>query len=102
MTDRFVIPARLRNTSIALILIGLLALIAGAISLLGGNQTDKARFWLVLLQDSVFFTVITTVSVFIQAAVSLAQGAWIVGFRRVPEAIGANVWIFGLIALIVT
>jgi hypothetical protein len=102
MTDRFVIPARLKNTSIALILIGLLALIAGAISLLGGNQTDKARFWLVLLQDSVFFTVVTTVSVFIQAAVSLAQGAWIVGFRRVPEAIGANVWIFGLIALIVT
>lgn len=102
MNDRFVIPARLRNTSIALIVIGVLTLIAGAASLLTSHtDTDRSRFWLVLLQDAVFFTLITTVSVFIQAAVSLAQGAWIVSFRRVPEAIGANVWIFGSIALVV-
>lgn len=102
MNDRFVIPARLRNTSLALILIGVITLIAGAASLLTSHaDTDKTRFWLVLLQDSIFFTLITTVSVFIQAAVSLAQGAWIVSFRRIPEAIGANVWVFGLIAVIV-
>jgi hypothetical protein len=102
MNDRFVIPARLRNTSIALIIIGVVTLIAGAASLLTSNtDTDRSRFWLVLLQDAVFFTLITTVSVFIQAAVSLAQGAWIVSFKRIPEAIGANVWIFGSIALAV-
>lgn len=100
MNDRFVIPARMKATSLALIAIGVLTLIAGAVSL-SHTDTEKTRFWLVLLQDAVFFTVITTVSVFIQAAVSLAQGAWIVSFRRVPEAIGANVWIFGLIAIIV-
>lgn len=100
MNDRFVIPARLKTTSLALIAIGVITLIVGAVSL-SHTDTEKSRFWLVLLQDSVFFTLITTVSVFIQAAVSLAQGGWIVSFRRVPEAIGANVWIFGIIAVIV-
>src|SRR5690606_37234384 len=37
-------------------------------------------------------------SAFIQAAASLAQGGWIVAYKRVPEAIGANVWVFGIIA----
>jgi hypothetical protein len=102
MNDRFVVPARLRNTSLALIAIGVLALIGGAASLLTSHaDADRSRFWLTLLHDAVFFTLITTVSVFIQAAVSLAQGAWIVSFRRVPEAIGANVWVFGTIATIV-
>lgn len=104
MNDRFEIPGRLKNTSLALIAIGVLALIGGIATLLAGhaNDTDRARFWCVLLHDSVFFTLIATVSVFIQAAVTLAQGSWIVAFRRVPEAIGANVWFFGLITLVVT
>ena len=104
MNDRFEIPGRLKNTSLALIAIGVLTLICGIACLLLGhaNDTDRARFWSVLLHDSVFFTVITAVSIFIQAAVSLAQGAWIVAYRRVPEAIGANVWIFGVITLVVT
>lgn len=102
MNDRFEIPARLRNTSLALIGVGVLTLIMGAVMLLSGNDMDKTRFWAVLLHDSVFFTFITGVSIFIQAAVSLAQGAWLTAYRRVPEAIGANVWVFGLIACIVT
>lgn len=103
MTDRFEIPGSLRRTSIALIAVGLLTLIAGGIILLGphANEFDKTRFWATLLHDSVFFLLITTISVFVQAATSLATGAWIVGFRRVPEAIGANVWIFGIIAFVV-
>ncbi len=104
MNDRFEIPGRLKNTSLALIAVGVLTLIAGIASLLMGhnsNDTDRARFWAVLLHDSVFFTLITAVSIFIQAAVSLAQGAWLVAYRRVPEAIGANVWIFGTIAAVV-
>jgi len=104
MNDRFEVPGRLRNTSLALIAIGVLTLIAGAATLLMGAHStvvDKSRFWAVLLHDSVFFTLITTVSIFIQSAVSLAQGAWIVAYRRVPEAIGANVWIFASIAAVV-
>jgi hypothetical protein len=103
MNDRFEIPGRLKNTSLALIAVGVLTLIGGIATLLMGHtDVDKARFWAVLLHDSVFFTLITTVSIFIQAAVSLAQGAWIVAYRRVPEAIGANVWIFGSILVVVT
>lgn len=103
MTERFEVPARLKRTSIALIAIGLITLILGGVMLLGpkANEFDKTRFWLVLLQDAVFFTLITTVSVFVQAASSLAQGAWIVAYRRIPEAIGANVWVFGLILLVI-
>jgi len=104
MDDRFEIPARLRNTSLAFIGVGVLTLIAGIACLLMGQHhtdVDRARFWAVLLHDSVFFTLITAVSVFIQAAVSLAQGSWIVAYRRVPEAIGANVWVFSTIAIVV-
>src|SRR4051812_21049450 len=99
MNDRFVVPGRLRNTSLFLIAIGLITLVAGVVCLLmGNNDTERARFWLVLLHDSVFFTLITAVSIFIISAVTLAHGAWIVAYRRVPEAIGANVWLFATIS----
>lgn len=101
MTDRFEMPARMKTTSIVLMLAGVLVLILGGIMLLGGDHYAQTRFWLVLLQNSVFFLLVTVVSVFVQAAAALAQGGWIVAYRRVPEAIGANVWIFGLIAAIV-
>jgi len=103
MNDRFVIPAKLTRTSLILIAIGVLALIGGAVTLLSGSSTDtdKARFWLVLLHDSVFFMLITAVSIFIQSAAALAQGGWIVAYKRVTEAIGANLWVFGTIAALV-
>ncbi|WP_276132693.1 quinol:cytochrome C oxidoreductase [Polluticoccus soli] len=101
MNERFEIPARMRNTGLGLMLFGLLVLIIGAFTLLGGDHSDKTRFWIVLLHNSVFFLLVTVASIFIQAAASLAQGAWIVAYKRVPEAIGANVWVFGLIAMIV-
>ena len=101
MNERFEIPARLRNTSIALIAIGILVLILGGVQLLAGDEFAKTRFWVVLLHNSVFFALISVISVFIQAAASLAHGGWIVAYRRVPEAIGANVWLFGGIAVVV-
>lgn len=104
MNERFEIPARLKTTSIVLMIIGVLVLGIGAFTLLNGAHADelsKTRFWIVLLHNSVFFLLITVASVFIQAAASLAQGGWIVAYRRVPEAIGANVWVFGLIAAII-
>src|SRR5471030_1819835 len=105
MNERFEIPARLRNTGMMLIGVGVLTLICGIAFLLMGQHSsdmDKTRFWAVLLHDSVFFTFITAVSIFVQAAVALAQGGWLVAYRRVPEAIGANVWIFGTITAVVT
>lgn len=108
MTERFTVPARLRTTSLVLMLIGIITLIIGGITLLNSHaadhevmHADKTRFWIVLLQNSVFFLLVMVSSIFIQAAASLAQGGWIVAYKRVAEAIGANVWIFGIIALIV-
>ncbi|MFT4062130.1 MAG: quinol:cytochrome C oxidoreductase [Edaphocola sp.] len=101
ITDRFEVPSKLKTTGLVLLLAGVAALIGGAVSLLGGSEHDQAHFWIVLLQNSVFFLFITAASIFIQAASGLAQAGWIVAYRRIPEAIGANVWIFGLIALVV-
>jgi hypothetical protein len=103
MNEQFVIPGRLRTMSYALIGIGLLTLIVGAVVLAGSSagelaKFDRIRFWDVLIHNSVFFLLISVASVFILAATSLAQGGWIVAYRRVPEAIGANVWLFGAIA----
>lgn len=104
MNERFEIPARLKTTSLVLMIIGLLVLGIGAFTLLNGagaTELSKTRFWIVLLHNSVFFLLMTVACVFIQAAASLAQGGWIVAYRRVPEAIGANVWIFGMITMLI-
>jgi hypothetical protein len=101
ITERFEVPSRLKSTGIGFLLIGVAVLLAGIFMLLKGTEHDQARFWIVLLQNSVFFLFISAASIFIQAAAGLAQGGWIVAYRRVPEAIGANVWLFGLIALVV-
>ncbi len=101
ITERFQVPSRLRTTGLVLLIIGILTIIGGFVILLPGNEYDQARFWTVLLQNSVYFLFISSASIFIQAAAGLAQGGWIVAYRRVPEAIGANVWIFGVIALVV-
>lgn len=102
ITERFEVPSRLKSTGIGLLLIGLLALVLGVFSLANsGDEHQLTRFWVVLLQNSVFFLFISAISIFIQAATSLAQAGWIVAYRRVPESIGANVWVFGVIALTV-
>ncbi len=108
MNERFIIPAKLKTTSTVLMLIGIITLILGAVLLLPNSNpnheimhAEKTRFWIVLLHNSVFFLLISVASIFIQAAASLAQGGWIVAYKRVPEAIGANVWLFGLIAAII-
>lgn len=108
MTERFEIPARLKTTSMVLMLIGIVTLLIGAFTLLNSHHPDheimhaeKTRFWIVLLHNSVFFLLMTVAAVFVQAAASLAQGGWIVAYKRVPEAIGANVWVFGVIAAVV-
>lgn len=105
MNERFEIPARLKTTSMALIIIGIITLLVGVFTLANNHDANhelmhasRTRFWIVLLHNSVFFLLITVACVFIQAAASLAQGGWIVAYKRIPEAIGANVWVFGLIA----
>lgn len=102
MTDRFEVPSGLKKTGLVLSLIGIITLIAGAVCFLGKHEeTGLVRFWMGLMQNGIFFLFMAISSVFIQAAASLAQGGWIVAYKRVPEAIGANVWVFGIIVLII-
>ncbi len=97
MTNQnFNIPAKAKTVSLVLMVIGALAIIAGGITMLGSDHT-ATRFWASLLQNSVFFLLICVASLFILSATSLAQAAWIVAFRRIPEAIGSIVWILGVI-----
>lgn len=101
ITERFEIPSRMKTTSIILLVIGLLTLVLGGIFLLGGSPRDNSHFWGTLFLSAIFFLFISVISIFIIAAASLAQGGWIVAYRRVPEAIAANVWIFAIIAFII-
>ncbi|MBK7764247.1 MAG: quinol:cytochrome C oxidoreductase [Bacteroidetes bacterium] len=77
---------------------GVLTLLAGLFFLLiKGDQFAQNRFWAVLMQNSIFFLLISLASVFILSATSLAQAGWIVSFRRIPEAIASIVWVLALI-----
>ncbi len=101
ITERFEVPSRLKTTGIVLLLIGVLALSGGFAGLLTGNEHDKARFWAVLLQNSVFFLFISTASIFIQAAAGLAQGGWIVSLPPCSRVYWRQCSVFGAIALAV-
>jgi hypothetical protein len=81
--------------------IGVVSLLVGAATLLRGNTNEQTMFWASLMQNSIFFLLICLGSVFILCATSLAQGSGIVGFRRIPEAIAANVWVLAAIVGVV-
>ena len=102
LNQEFKVPAKLKTTSLVLLAIGIITLIAGGAMLLTSKDVIvQNRFWAVLMHDSIFFLLISLASVFVLSATSLAQGAWIVAFRRIPEAIGSIVWVFAIIAGIV-
>ncbi len=93
INDKFEVPARLKTVSLILMIIGVVAIAAGA----GVFGMHSARFWASMLHNSIFFLLISVASIFILTATTLAQGGWIVAFRRVPEAIASVVWILGII-----
>jgi hypothetical protein len=98
LNQEFKVPAKLKRTSLTLLGIGIVTLLAGLVFLLmKGDQMAQNRFWAVLLQNSIFFLLISLASVFILSATSLAQAGWIVSFRRIPESIGSVVWVLAII-----
>ncbi len=101
MTEQFKIPARLNTTSFILLAIGAIAIGYGAIAYGTHGGEVGARFWASMLQNSIFFLLISVASIFILTATSLAQGGWIVAFRRVPESIASIVWVLGFITAII-
>ena len=90
--EQFVIPKRYNNIAIALMAIGIIAIIALFIT--HGSKSDhhlQARFWASLLQNSIYFLLVVNAAMFFICATTLAWGGWQMAFRRVTEAISACV-----------
>ena len=100
--EQFIIPKRYNNISIALMVIGVLAIILLYIT--HGSKSDpheQARFWGSLLQNSVYFLLLTNAAMFFICATTLAWGGWQMSFRRVTEAISTAVPVIGTICGII-
>lgn len=101
--EKFIVPKRYNSISIALMVIGILAIAALYISTHGSDGTveekhhREARFWASLLQNSVYFLLVVNAAMFFICATTLAWGGWQMAFRRVPEAISACVPVIGII-----
>jgi hypothetical protein len=100
--EQFVIPARYRKISLALMAIGVLAIIGLYISHGSkSNPLEQSRFWAALLHNSVYFLLVANASMFFICATILAWGGWQMAFRRVPEAIAALVPVIGTISAVI-
>lgn len=104
----FEVPKRYKTWSLALMGVGVLAILLGFFVYgTGGHGTaeeiihHKTRFWASLLHNSIFFLLIANGSMFFICATTLAWGGWQMSFRRVPEAISVAVIPLGVIALLV-
>lgn len=96
--EKFVVPKRYNNIAIALMALGVLAIIGLYIT--HGSKDDahsQARFWGSLLQNSVYFLLVVNAVMFFMCATTLAWSGWQMSFRRVSEAISACVPVVGVI-----
>src|ERR1700753_3125544 len=93
--EHFEIPGRYKQWSLGLMGVGVLSVIIGYI--LYGNVGQGTRFWAALLQNSVYFLLITNAAMFFFCATTLALGGWQMAFRRVTEAISTSVIPIGII-----
>ena len=96
--EQFIVPKRYNTISIALMVIGILAILGLYIT--HGSKGDvhkQARFWGSLLQNSVYFLLVVNAAMFFICATTLAWGGWQMSFRRVSEAISTCVPVIGVI-----
>ncbi len=97
----FEIPSRLKTWSMALIGVGLVALIIGFITKGRGSEEEQAEFIATIMYNTIFWTLVCNAAMFFICVTTLAMGAWQQTFRRIPEAISTLVPIFGSITVIV-
>ena len=105
--ERFGIPKRYTTWSFALMAVGLISIIILFIT--HGSKTgndaeslhENARFWASLLQNSVYFLLVTNAAMFFICATTLAWGGWQMSFRRVSEAISTCVPVIGIIGFVI-
>jgi len=99
--EQFEIPSKMKTWSLALIAIGVLALIIGFVTKGRGTEQEQAVFIGTLMYNTIFWTLICNASMFFICATTLAMGGWPLAFRRVPEAISSMVPIFGSITAVI-
>src|SRR5687767_15726906 len=100
--EKYIVPKRYNNFSIALMVLGILAIVGLYIT--HGSKDDpkeQARFWGSLLQNSVYFLLVVNSAMFFICATTLAWGGWQISFRRVTEAISACVPVMGVICFLI-
>jgi len=100
LREQFVIPQKYNTLSLAFMAVGVLSIIILFIT--HGTSSDEhvaARFWASILQNSVYFLLVTNAAMFFICATTLAWGGWQMSFRRVSEAISTCVPVIGVIAL---
>lgn len=79
--EQFTVPKKFNTVAMALMAIGILAVIGLYITTHGGKGTEEekhlndARFWASLLQHSVFFLLVVNASMFFICATTLAWAA---------------------------
>ncbi len=101
LKEHFEIPARYKKWSFGLMGVGVLSLIIGFILYGKGEDGQGTRFWATLLQNSVYFLLITNATMFFYCATTLAYGGWQLSFRRVTEAISTAVIPIGIITFVI-
>src|SRR4029078_3264615 len=106
LREQFVIPKRYNTLSIALMLLGAVAIILLFVTTRGGATPEEknmndARFWASLLTNSVYFLLVTNAAMFFICATTLAWGGWQMSFRRVTEAISTCVPVMSVISVLI-
>ena len=105
--EKFTVPKRYNTIAYALMAIGIIAIIVLYTYTHSGKGTEEyklqrdARFWASLLQNSVYFLLVTNAAMFFFCATTLAWAGFQMAFRRVTEAISTCVPIIGIIAGVV-
>jgi len=102
LKERFIIPKRYNTWSFGLMAVGVLSIIILFITHgAKADEHEQARFWGSLLQNSVYFLLVTNAVMFFICATTLAWGGWALTFRRVSEAISTAVPVIGIISAII-
>lgn len=100
--QQFEIPGKMKTWSLALIGVGLVALLAGLFTKgFSADEHEQAHFWGTLMYNTIFWTMVCNASMFFISVTTLAMGGWQQSFRRIPEAISTLVPIFGSITFAV-
>ncbi len=102
LKEQFEIPKRYKTWSLGLIGVGILSIIILFITHgAKADEHEQARFWGSLLQNSVYFLLVTNAVMFFICATTLAWGGWALTFRRVSEALSAVVPVIGIISAVI-